>query len=167
MVLLMAGHEATVNATANGVAALATHPGEWGRMRSGDVAVDAVIEEVLRFDPPLQWFERWVLDDGVELGGVTVPKGGRVALVIGAANRDPARFRDPDRFDVRRTDASHLAFGGGIHFCIGAPLARMELAVTLGHLLDLAPGLELASPSLRRPTFQFRGFERLEVALGR
>jgi cytochrome P450 len=165
MVLLMAGHEATVNATANGVAALAAHPGEWQRLRSGDAGVEAAIEEILRFDPPLQWFERWVLDEGVELGGIRVPKGGRVALVIGAANRDPARFPDPDRFDVGRTDTAHLSFGGGIHFCIGAPLARMELAVTLGHLLGLAPDLELASPAARRPTFQFRGFERLEVVL--
>jgi cytochrome P450 len=165
MVLLMAGHEATVNATANGVAALAAHPGEWQRLRSGEVQVGAAIEEILRFDPPLQWFERWVLDDGVELGGLPVPKGGRVALVIGAANRDPARFPDPDRFDVGRTDTAHLSFGGGIHFCIGAPLARMELAVTLGHLLGLAPDLEPASPAARRPTFQFRGFERLEVVL--
>jgi cytochrome P450 len=167
MVLLMAGHEATVNATANGVAALAAHPGEWRRLRSGDVDVDAAIEEILRFDPPLQWFERWVLDDGVELGASGVPKGGRVALVIGSANRDPARFPDPDRFDIGRSATAHLAFGGGIHFCIGAPLARMELAVTLGHLLELAPGLQLASPAMRRATFQFRGFERLEVALGR
>jgi cytochrome P450 len=165
MVLLMAGHEATVNATSNGVAALAAHPGEWRRIRRGEVPVRRAIEEILRWDPPLQWFERWVLDDGVELGGVEVPKASRVALVIGAANRDPRRFPDPDRFDVAREDAGHLTFGGGIHFCIGAPLARMELEVTLGELAATEDELELVSPAVRRPTFQFRGYERLEVAL--
>jgi unspecific monooxygenase len=165
MVLLMAGHEATVNATANGVAALAAHPGEWHKIRTGVVSVRRAIDEILRWDPPLQWFERWVLDDDVELGGVALAKGSRVALVIGAANRDPRRFPDPDRFDVSREDAAHLAFGGGIHFCIGAPLARMELEVTLGELAASEDALELAGPAVRRPTFQFRGYERLEVAL--
>jgi unspecific monooxygenase len=134
MVLLMAGHEATVNATSNGVASLAANPGEWRRIRRGEIPVRRAIEETLRYDPPLQWFERWVLEHGVELGGVPVARGSRVALVIGAANRDPRRFPDPDRFDVGREDTAHIAFGGGIHFCIGAPLARMELEVTLGEL---------------------------------
>ena len=165
MVLLMAGHEATVNATSNGVAALAAHPGEWRRIRRGEVPVRRAIEEILRWDPPLQWFERWVLDDGVELGGVPVAKGSRVALVIGAANRDPRRFPEPDRFDVAREDAGHLTFGGGIHFCIGAPLARMELEVTLAELAATEDELELVAPAVRRPTFQFRGYERLEVAI--
>jgi cytochrome P450 len=165
MVLLMAGHEATVNATSNGVAALAAHPGEWRRVRTGEVTARRAIEEILRWDPPLQWFERWVLDDGVEVGGVSLAPGSRVALVIGAANRDPRRFLDPDRFDVARMDAAHLSFGGGIHFCIGAPLARMELEVTLSELAASEDLLELAGPPVRRPTFQFRGFERLEVAL--
>jgi cytochrome P450 len=167
MVLLMAGHEATVNATSNGVAALAAHPGEWQRIRRGEVPVRRAIEEILRWDPPLQWFERWVLDDGVELGGVEIAKGSRVALVIGAANRDPRRVPDPDRFDVGREDAAHVTFGGGIHFCIGAPLARMELEVTLGELATSEDELELGATPIRRPTFQFRGFERLEVALHR
>lgn len=165
MVLLMAGHEATVNATSNGVAALAAHPGEWRKVRRGEVPVRRAIEEVLRWDPPLQWFERWVLEDGVELGGVAVPTGSRVALVIGAANRDPRRFADPDRFDVGRDDTAHLAFGGGIHFCIGAPLARMELEVTLGQLAASEDALELVGDPDRRPSFQFRGYRRLEVAL--
>ncbi len=165
MVLLMAGHEATVNATSNGVAALAAHPGEWRRIRRGEVPVRRAIEEILRWDPPLQWFERWVLDDGVELGGVEVPKGSRVALVIGAANRDPRRFPDPDRFDLGREDVGHVTFGGGIHFCIGAPLARMELEVTLGQLAASEDDLVLVAPPVRRPTFQFRGYERLEIAL--
>ena len=166
MVLLMAGHEATVNATANGVAALAAHPDQWRRVRRGEVAVRRAIEEILRYDPPLQWFERWVLDDGVELGGIPVGKGSRVALVIAAANRDPRRFPDPDRFDVAREDTAHITFGGGVHFCIGAPLARMELEVTLAELAASEDELVVLPPAVRRPTFQFRGYERLEVALG-
>ena len=165
MVLLMAGHEAAVNATANGVAALAAHPEAWRRIREGAVTARQAIEEILRWDPPLQWFERWVLEEGVQLGGAPVAKGSRVALVIGAANRDPRRFPDPDRFDVARDDTGHITFGGGIHFCIGAPLARMELEVTLGELAGSEDALEIVSTPVRRPTFQFRGFQRLEVAL--
>ena len=167
MVLLMAGHEATVNATSNGVAALAAHPDEWHRLRAGVVPIRAAIEEILRYDPPLQWFERWVLDDGVELGGIPLAPGSRVALVIGSANRDPRRFPDPDRFDVARTDTGHLSFGGGIHFCIGAPLARLELETTLGELCRTERELVVLPGAERRPTFQFRGWASLPVALER
>ncbi len=165
MVLLMAGHEATVNATANGVAALAANPDQWQLLRSGEVAVKAAIEEILRFDPPLQWFERWVLDEDVEIAGVPLARGSRVALVLGAANRDPRKFPDPDRFDITREDTGHISFGGGIHFCIGAPLARMELETTLNELVATEPELVVLPGAVRRPTFQFRGYERLEVAL--
>ena len=167
MVLLMAGHEATVNATSNGIAALAANPDQWRLLRSGEVSVRDAIEEILRFDPPLQWFERWVLDDGVDIAGVPLPLGARVALVLGAANRDPRRFPDPDRFDLRRDDTGHISFGGGIHFCIGAPLARMEMETTLTELLASEEELVVLPGARRRPTFQFRGFERLEVALHR
>ena len=165
MVLLMAGHEATVNATSNGVAALAANPDQWQLLRSGAVSVRAAIEEILRFDPPLQWFERWVLEDGVEIAGTPLERGSRVALVLGAANRDPRRFPDPDVFDITRADTSHIAFGGGIHFCIGAPLARMELEATLNELVATEDELVVLPGAERRPTFQFRGYERLEVAL--
>lgn len=165
MVLLMAGHEATVNATSNGVAALAAHPDQWQRLRRGEVPVRAAIEEILRYDPPLQWFERWVLEDGVELADTPIPKGARLALVLGAANRDPRRFPDPDRFDIARQDIGHISFGGGIHFCIGAPLARMELEVTLNELASSEEELAILPPAVRRPTFQFRGYERLAIEL--
>jgi cytochrome P450 len=165
MVLLMAGHEATVNATSNGVAALAANPDQWRLIRSGEVTPRTAIEEIVRFDPPLQWFERWVLDDGVVIAGTPIPKGSRVALVLGAANRDPRRFPDPDRFDIRRADSGHLAFGGGVHFCIGAPLARMELETTLTELARSEDELVVLPGARRRPTFQFRGYERLEVEL--
>ncbi|MEI2690981.1 MAG: cytochrome P450, partial [Anaerolineae bacterium] len=109
MVLLMAGHEATVNATGNGVVALAEHPDEWARVVRGEVAPRVAVEEVLRYDPPLQLFERWVLDPGVEIDGVALPVGARVAMLLGSANRDPRRFSDPERFDVGRGDASHVS----------------------------------------------------------
>jgi cytochrome P450 len=165
MVLLMAGHEAAVNATANGIAALASHPDQWRAIRSGQVTPRAAIEEILRFDPPLQWFERWVLDDGFEVDGVAIPVGSRVALVLAAANRDPRRHPDPDRFDVGRTDTTHLSLGGGIHFCIGAPLARLELETTLTELARTEAELTILPPVVRRPTFQFRGYDRLVIAL--
>jgi cytochrome P450 len=165
MVLLMAGHEAAVNATANGIAALAAHPDQWALIRDGSVAPRAAIEEALRYDPPLQWFERWVLDDGYAVDGVTIPLGSRVALVLAAANRDPRRHPDPDRFDLRRADTTHLSLGGGIHFCIGAPLARLELETTLTELARTEPELTIVPPAIRRPTFQFRGYDRLVVAL--
>lgn len=165
MVLLMAGHEATVNATSNGIAALAAHPDQWRLLRRGEVPIRSAIEEILRYDPPLQWFERWVLDDGVEIAGTPIPKFGRVALVLGAANRDPRRFPDPDRFDITRSDTGHLAFGGGIHFCIGAPLARLELETTLTELASSEDELVVLPGAERSPMFQFRGYRRLELAL--
>ncbi len=165
MVLLMAGHEAAVNATANGIAALAAHPDQWRAIHSGRVTPRAAIEEILRFDPPLQWFERWVLDDGFEVDGVAIPVGSRVALVLAAANRDPRRHADPDRFDVGRADTTHLSLGGGIHFCIGAPLARLELETTLIELARTEAELTILPPAVRRPTFQFRGYDHLVIAL--
>ena len=165
MVLLMAGHEAAVNATANGVAALAAHPDQWRAIRDGVVAPRAAIEEILRYDPPLQWFERWVLDDGFEVAGVPIAVGSRVALVLAAANRDPRRHPDPDRLDVSREDTTHLSLGGGIHFCIGAPLARLELETTLTELARTEPELTIMPPAIRRPTFQFRGYDRLVIGL--
>jgi len=164
MVLLMAGHEATVNGTGNGVAALAAHPAEWARIVSGEVSPRTAVEECLRYDAPLQLFERWVLDPGVEIAGVTLPVGARVAMLLGSANRDPRRFPDPDRFDVARGDASHVAFGGGVHFCIGAPLARLEIETTLALLAGALPRLAFAEPPLRRSGFQFRGYQRLVLA---
>lgn len=165
MVLLMAGHEATVNATTNGIAALAAHPDQWRRIRTGEVTPRAAIEEILRYDPPLQWFERWVLDDGVRIGDTDIPRGSRVALMLGSANRDERRWPAPTRFDIGRADAGHLAFGGGIHFCLGAPLARMELETTLTELAATEDALVMDAPPVRRSTFQFRGYERLVIRL--
>ena len=167
MLLLMAGHEASVSAAANAVAALAGHPAEWAALRAGAVATALAAEEALRWDPPLQLFRRWVLEDGVEIAGVPVPRGARIGLLIGSANRDPRRFPEPETFRIARGDAAHLAFGGGIHFCLGAPLARLELQVLLDALVARVPVLELGEGVRRRPGFQFRGYAALPLRLPR
>jgi cytochrome P450 len=166
VVLLNAGHEATVNTLGNGVRALLGHPDEWRRLVSGTVPAAAAIEELIRWDPPLQLFERWVLEHGVEIAGVRVPRGEVVSLLFGAANRDPRVFDDADRLDVTRVNASeHIGFGGGIHACIGAPLARIELDEALQALVERAPGLELVAEPERVPAFVIRGFQAVEVAI--
>jgi cytochrome P450 len=165
IVLLNAGHEATVNTLGNGVRALLEHRAEWDRLVDGSVPAVAAIEELLRYDPPLQLFERWVLEDGVEVEGVVIPRGEKVALLFGAANRDPRVFAAPDEFDVGRADAGeHISFGGGIHVCIGAPLARIELEASLRALVERCPGLELAGDARRIPAFVIWGLETLDVA---
>lgn len=165
MLLLMAGHEASVNAAANGVAAFAQHPASWELLRSGGASVEAAVEEVLRWDPPLQLFRRWVLEERVVISGTEIPRGARVGMLIGAANRDPARYSDPDRFDVSRGEPAHQAFGGGIHFCLGAPLARLELQVLFSLLAERLPRLVVLPGAVRRPGFQFRGYTTLPIAV--
>lgn len=166
IVLLNAGHEATVNTLGNGLCALMEHRAQWQRLVDESVPVAAAIEELLRYDPPLQLFERWVLEDGFEVEGVPIPRGEKIALLFGAANRDPRVFVEPDGFDVGRPNAAdHISFGGGIHVCIGAPLARIELEASLGALVERCPNLELAAEPTRMPAFVIWGFERVEVAL--
>lgn len=164
MVLVEAGHEATVNTLGNGFRALMHHPDQWQRLVSGDVEPAAGVEELLRFDPPLQMFERWVLDEGVEIAGRRIEVGQEVAMLFGSAQRDPRRFDDPDRFDIGRNEPSHVGFGGGIHFCIGAPLARMELAVSVEGIVERFPGLTLAVEPDYHPTFVIRGLQELRLA---
>ena len=165
VVLLNAGHEATVNTVGNGFRALAAHPDEWRRVVSGDVPAAQAVEELIRWDPPLQLFERWVLEDGVEVAGVPVPRGEKLALLFGSANRDPRVFDDADRLDVARSNAAeHIGFGGGIHVCIGAPLARIELAASFEALADLCPTLHLVEEPERVPAFVIRGFQSVRVA---
>lgn len=165
MVLLMAGHEASVNTLGNGMTAFAHHPAEWARVVDGSVPAKVAVEEMIRFDPPLQMFERWVLEDDVDVGGTHVPKGQRVSLLFGSANRDPAQFPDPDRFDAGRNATSHIGFGGGIHVCIGAPLARLELEAAVRTLARRAPDLHLEAEPQREPTFQFHAFREVSLAL--
>lgn len=164
MVLLEAGHEATVNTLGNGMRALMRHPGEWGRVVSGEVPARVAVEEMLRWDPPLHLFERWVLEEGVEIAGQSLKVGDEVAMLFGAAQRDPRRFTDPDRFDVGRGDAGHIGFGGGIHFCVGAPLARQEIEVSVAGLAVRFPHLSVAAEPEYHPNFVIRGLKALHLA---
>jgi cytochrome P450 len=164
VVLLNAGHEATVNTLGNGLRALARHPDEWQRLRDGEAAPAAAVEELIRWDPPLQLFERWVLADGFEVAGVPVPRGQKIAMLFGSANRDPRVFDDPARFDVGRANAAeHIGFGGGLHVCIGAPLARIELEASLRALVRRLPALQLAAEPRRNPAFVIWGLEGVEL----
>ncbi|GGQ13687.1 cytochrome P450 [Streptomyces roseolilacinus] len=162
VLLLNAGHEATVNTTVNGWWTLFRHPEQLAALRAGEVPLSTAVEELLRHDTPLQMFERWVLDD-IEIGGVTVERGSEVALLFGSANRDPARFDDPDRLDLARADNPHVGFGAGVHYCLGAPLARLELAASFGALLERAPGLRPVREPRWRPGYVIRGLEELLV----
>lgn len=163
MVLLEAGHEATVNTLGNGVNALLHHPEQWRRLVTGEVDARTAVEEMLRWDAPLQLFERWILADGVEIAGQKMFKGDEVAMLFGSAQRDPRRFADPDRFDIGRGDQAHIGFGGGVHFCVGAPLARQEIAVSMAGLVARCPELSLVDEPRRLPNFVIRGLESLIV----
>ena len=165
VLLLNAGHEASVNAFGNGFVALLSHPEQLRRVVDGQVSAAAAVAELLRFDAPLQLFERTVMRD-VEVAGVHVPAGTKVAALLGAASRDPAVFAEPDRLDVGRDAASHLSFGLGLHFCLGAPLARVELAITYERLLARLPAPALAAQPVRRPTFVLRGYREVRVLAG-
>ncbi|GAQ56552.1 cytochrome P450 [Streptomyces acidiscabies] len=164
VLLLNAGHEATVNATVNGWNALFNNPDQLALLRADHSLIPGAVEELMRYDTPLQLFERWVLDD-IEIDGVTVPRGAEIALLFGAANHDPAVFSDPERLDLRRTDNPHISFSAGIHYCIGAPLARIELAASMAALLEKAPTLHRAREPRRKPNFVIRGLEGLDVEI--
>jgi cytochrome P450 len=163
IVLLNAGHEATVNTVGNGMRALMLHRDEWNRLVTGRVSSTAAVEEMIRWDPPLQMFERFVLDQGLEIAGQPVAVGDEVAVLFGAANHDPRKFADPDRFDIGRGDATHVGFGGGIHFCVGAPLARLEIAEALAALVRWRPQAELSSEPRFHRTFVIHGLTGLQV----
>lgn len=158
ILLMNAGHEATVHALGNAVRAAL----ESGAREA--VATPGGVDEALRFDPPLHLFTRYALED-MAFGGAALRKGDMIGLLLGAANRDPDRFPDPDRFDPARSDAGgHLAFGAGIHFCVGAPLARLELEVALAALFARHPDLRIAAPPRVADIYHFRGLERLILA---
>ncbi|HEY4992927.1 MAG TPA: cytochrome P450, partial [Nakamurella sp.] len=163
IVLLNAGHEATVNTLGNGMRALLLHPAQWRRLLDGEVDPAVAVEEMIRWDGPLQLFERWVLDDGVEIAGQPLRVGDRIGMLFGSANRDPARFVQPDTFDIGRGDGSHIGFGGGLHFCIGAPLARLEIATSLAQLRVQTPNLRLVEEPGYQPFFVIRGLTGLRV----
>lgn len=162
ILLLNAGHEATVHAIGNAVAAILTAGLDPAALFADPAATARTIEELLRFAPPLHLFTRYALEP-LSLAGVRFEVGDRIGLMIGAANRDPEAFPDPDRLVPGRTGPGHLAFGGGIHFCVGAPLARLELQVALPILFARKPGLRLAAPPTVADRYHFHGMETLRV----
>ncbi|MER7730854.1 cytochrome P450 [Streptomyces erythrochromogenes] len=165
VLLLNAGHEATVNTTVNGWWALLRHPEQLAALRSGrdPEKLSTAVDELMRYDTPLQMFERWVLDD-IRVGDTDIPRGAEVALLFGSANRDPARFEDPDTLDLERADNPHLTFGAGIHYCLGAPLARRELEASFGALLaDGVPPLRLVEEPQWQDGYVIRGLKSLLV----
>jgi unspecific monooxygenase len=156
VLLLNAGHEASVNVFGNGLVAMLSRG-----LRPGN-DLPATVEEMLRFDSALQLFERTATED-VEVAGVPVRQGQRVAALLGAANRDPQVFERADEMDVERTPNPHIAFGAGVHFCLGAPLARMELVESLKALWAAYPSLGLVGQPESRGTFVLRGFRTVIV----
>ena len=164
--LLLAGFETTVNLIGNGTMALLRHREQWERLVADPELAGSTVEEVLRFDSPVQLTGRWARTD-TELDGVPVRRGGQVMALIGSANRDPAHFTDPDRFDITRTDAGdHLAFSGGEHYCLGAPLARLEGQIALRALAERAPGLRPTAMPTRRRTLTVRSLSAFPVTTG-
>ena len=162
VLLLNAGHEATVNATGIGWWTLFRTPGALERLREDRWLLPSAVDELLRFDTPAQMFERWVLED-VELHGVTIPRGAELGLLFASANRDPEAFDRPDELDLAREPNPHLTFGAGIHFCLGAPLGRQEMAVSFGTILERLPRLQLVEEPRWKPGFVLRGLEGLHV----
>lgn len=163
MLLLNAGHEATVNGAGNGLLALLRNPAQMTRLRNEPALIATAIEELLRYDSPLQLFHRFVLED-FEHGGVKFTRGDMVGFLYGSANRDPQGFERPDELDLARKPNAHLAFGSGAHFCLGAPLARLELEVLFTTLLRRLPSMRLygRAPEFRRGLV-FRGLKELRL----
>lgn len=161
--LLIAGHETTVNLIGNGTLALLRHRDQLERLQRSPELLATAVEELLRFDSPVQLTGR-LLREPVEIGGHTLQAGDWVLPLLGAANHDPAQFVDPDSLDIGRTPNPHLAFGRGIHFCLGAPLARVEGQLAIGALMRRFPKLQLAGEPVRRNQITLRGLSSLPVA---
>lgn len=159
ILLLNAGHEATVHTLGNGVKAVLEHGARGAVLADPELAV----EEVLRWDPPLHMFTRWAYEE-VEVMGTTFQRGDQVGLLLAMANRDPGPWDEPDRFDPTRPIKANVSFGAGLHFCVGAPLARMELQIALPILLSRLPGLHLTETPVYADVFHFHGLKRLMVA---
>ena len=163
ILLLIAGHETTVNLLGNGTLALLRNPGELRRLRENPALIGTAVEELLRYDGPVQRTARIPSED-VTIGGRTIAKGEMVMPFVGAADRDPAHFADPDRLDIGRTDNRHIAFGWGIHFCLGAPLARVEGQIAINTLVQRLPKLALTTDTPEyRQSLTLRGLKSLPV----
>ena len=165
VLLLNAGHEASVNGFGNGFVALLERPDQFKLLADNpyDLAETAV-DEFIRFDAPLHMFDRTATAD-VEIGGVLVKEGQKIASLLGSANRDESVFENPTEMDITRDPNPQIGFGAGIHFCIGAPLARMEMTTSLPALMVKYPNLKLASEPIRRPGFVLRGYENVPIIL--
>jgi len=163
LLIYAAGFETTSHLLGNMVRNLVDLPDELQRVRDDRSLIASTAEEVLRFDPPVQLDGRYVFED-IEIDGVTIEKGSMLVTFLAGANRDPAMCADPERFDVGRTDSQILSFGSGIHFCLGAALARLEAQVVLDRLLDRYEHWEITAEPTWRPRITIRGMERLEVA---
>jgi cytochrome P450 len=156
ILILNAGHEATVHSIGNGVKTLL-------ELGINEPITESLIEEILRFDAPLHLFTRYALED-IEYAGIRFRKGEEVGLMLGAANRDPARFDNPDQFNQAREPNPHVSFGAGIHFCIGAPLARLEMLIAFQTLFSRLPNLAIASQPHYKDVYHFHGLEELQVS---
>ncbi len=166
VLLLAAGHETTVNLIGNGLLALLRHPQQRARLRTDPGLIRNAVEELNRYDSPVQMTARRLTED-VTLSGQKVPAGAQVLLLLGSANRDPQAFPDPDTLDLGRADVHPLSFGGGPHYCIGAPLARAEAQVAIGRVIQRLPDLRLATDQPRhRPMAVLRGVVELPVTFG-
>ncbi len=162
ILLLNAGHEASVNGAANSWYALFRHPAALAELRADHDLVPTAIEELLRFDTPAPMFERWVLEE-IEIGGIRIPRGQELALQFAAANRDPAVFARADELVLDRDPNPYLSFGAGIHYCLGAPLAKAEFDIVFRRILERLPRLELVEEPAWKPRFILRGLESLRV----
>jgi cytochrome P450 len=169
--LIIAGHDTTTSLVGNGVVALLRNPDQLASVKAEPALLGPLVEEIMRYDAPVPHATFRYAAEDIEVAGLTIPKGGQVIISLAAANRDGERFSDAERFDVRRADNRHLAFGHGIHFCLGAPLARMEGVIALGSLLSRFPDLRLAVPSDdlhwgHGDGLVLRGLNSLPVVLG-
>ena len=162
--LLIAGHETTVNLIANAILAMLRLPSQWAALGADPQRVSAVVEETLRYDPPVQLMGRIAADD-MTIGELTVPKGDVMMLLLAAAHRDPSAFERPDEFDPDRANIRHLGFGKGPHFCLGAPLARLEAAVALSKVTARFPRAQMAGEPQYKQNLTLRGMASLEVTV--
>ena len=164
VLLLNAGHEASVNAFGNGMVAVLERPEQAQLLREKPRELtDTALEEFMRFDAPLHLFERTATAD-TQIGGVEIKQGQKIAALIGSANRDETVFTSAEMMDVTRDPNPHIGFGAGIHFCLGAPLARLEMSVSLPALWEKYPGMQLSTKPVRRPTFVLRGYESVLIS---
>jgi cytochrome P450 len=164
VLLIVAGHETTVNLIANAILAMLGHPSQWAALTADPQRVSAVVEETLRYDPPVQLMGRIAAED-MTIGGADIPKGDVMILLLAAAHRDPAAFDRPDEFDPDRDTIRHLGFGKGPHFCLGAPLARLEAAVALTKVTARFPQARLVGEPQYKPNITLRGLASLDVAI--